>query len=155
MFNFATEQEVVEVGGVKFGGQPGRYPTVLFGTVFYGKRFKELDEKALTLAGDMMETGRRMSELTGVPGVVDVFISKEERIRRGLRPAVGAAGHSGARAVDFAEELLAKAFRGVYPIECDGPGSLAVSGDPQQFPTPAEVLAVLEPLMGELEMRLP
>jgi tetrahydromethanopterin S-methyltransferase subunit H len=28
MFQFETEQKVCEVGGVKFGGQPGEYPTV-------------------------------------------------------------------------------------------------------------------------------
>jgi len=28
MFQFTTEQKVCEIGGVKFGGQPGEYPTV-------------------------------------------------------------------------------------------------------------------------------
>ena len=38
MFKFETEQKVCEVGGVKFGGQPGEYPTVLIGSIFYAKQ---------------------------------------------------------------------------------------------------------------------
>ena len=34
MFTFETEQKVCEVGGVKFGGQPGGYPTVICSSIF-------------------------------------------------------------------------------------------------------------------------
>ena len=81
-------------------------------------------------------------------------ISKDDRIRRRLRPEVGTIGYSGARAVEYAEELVAKALRGVYPFECEGLGVLAISGQPETFQTPQEVLAVLEPLIVELEKRL-
>ena len=33
MFKFDKKQEVFEIGGVKFGGQPGEYPTVLVSTM--------------------------------------------------------------------------------------------------------------------------
>jgi tetrahydromethanopterin S-methyltransferase subunit H len=112
MLNFATEQQVVEVGGVRFGGQPGENPTVLLGTVFYGKRFKELDGKALELARDMMGTGSGMMELTGVPCVVDVFIPSAERIRPHMEFALehlepGAPVSVDAPESDVRRELLA------------------------------------------------
>ncbi len=34
MLRFETEQKVCEVGGVKFGGQPGDYPTVIVPSIF-------------------------------------------------------------------------------------------------------------------------
>ena len=34
MFRFDKEQLVVDIAGVKMGGQPGEYPTVLAGTIF-------------------------------------------------------------------------------------------------------------------------
>lgn len=52
MFQFETEQKVCEVGGVKFGGQPGAYPTVVCPSIFQkgdkifdGKRKEGFDEK--------------------------------------------------------------------------------------------------------------
>ena len=36
MFKFDKEQTVFDFAGVKMGGQPGEYPTVLAGTIFYG-----------------------------------------------------------------------------------------------------------------------
>lgn len=81
-------------------------------------------------------------------------IPKDDRIRRGLRPEVGTVGYSGARTVEYAEELVAKALRGVYPFECDGPGVLAIAGRPETFHALQEVLGVLEALVSDLERRL-
>jgi hypothetical protein len=81
-------------------------------------------------------------------------IPKDERIKRGLRADVGAKGYSGVQAVEFAEELLVKALRGAYPFECDSLGTLVMSGGPKVFREPQEVLAVLEPLVGDLEKLL-
>ena len=44
MFKFDKKQEVFEVGGVKFGGQPGQYPTVLIGSMFYNRHNIVTDE---------------------------------------------------------------------------------------------------------------
>ncbi|MBU0762235.1 MAG: tetrahydromethanopterin S-methyltransferase subunit H [Candidatus Altiarchaeota archaeon] len=74
MYTFIKEQKVFDVGGVKFGGQPGEYPTVLFGTVFYGKQFKSLDEQAFELTGQYVQQQEKLSSLTGVPGLPDVYI---------------------------------------------------------------------------------
>jgi tetrahydromethanopterin S-methyltransferase subunit H len=35
MFKFKAEQKIFDIGGVKFGGQPGEVPTVLIGSMFY------------------------------------------------------------------------------------------------------------------------
>lgn len=37
MFRFEKKQEVFEIGGVRFGGQPGENPTVVIGTMFYNR----------------------------------------------------------------------------------------------------------------------
>ena len=34
MFHFENGQKVCEIGGVKFGGQPGEYPTVIVASIF-------------------------------------------------------------------------------------------------------------------------
>ena len=45
MYKFDKEQEVFDFAGVKMGGQPGEYPTVLAGTIFYGGHNIINDEK--------------------------------------------------------------------------------------------------------------
>ncbi|MDY0267330.1 MAG: tetrahydromethanopterin S-methyltransferase subunit H [Methanimicrococcus sp.] len=37
MFKFEKKQEIYEIGGVRFGGQPGEVPTVVIGTMFYNR----------------------------------------------------------------------------------------------------------------------
>ncbi len=43
-------------------------------------------------------------------------IPKQKRIEGGLRPDVGAAGYSGDQVINLASDLIAKAFRGIYPV---------------------------------------
>jgi len=76
MFKFETEQKVCEVGGVKFGGQPGAYPTVVCSSIFQkgdkvftGKRKEGFNEKR---AEELLTTQERISEETGVPGMADI-----------------------------------------------------------------------------------
>ena len=45
MLRFDKEQLVIDVAGMKMGGQPGEYPTVLAGTIFYGGHNIISDEK--------------------------------------------------------------------------------------------------------------
>jgi len=82
-------------------------------------------------------------------------IPKSERIELGLRPEAPATGYSGDIVVEFAEELLGKAFRGLYPIECDSLQTYAILGGPCTFGTAEEVLAAVGPRIAELEKRLP
>ena len=76
MFQLNTEQKVCEVGGVKFGGQPGEYPCVCVSSIFQkgdkvfsGKRKEGFDEKR---AEDLLTTQERLTAETGVPGMADI-----------------------------------------------------------------------------------
>jgi tetrahydromethanopterin S-methyltransferase subunit H len=80
MISFSKEQKVLEIGDVSIGGQPGEYPTVLFGTVFYGKKYKEPMPAVLDEVRGFIQTQEDMSQLTGNPSVVDIFIDKPENI---------------------------------------------------------------------------
>ena len=55
MFRFDKEQLVVDVAGMKMGGQPGEYPTVLAGTIFYGGHNIISDEKTGVFDKDAAE----------------------------------------------------------------------------------------------------
>ncbi len=84
MFKFDKEQTVFDFAGVKMGGQPGEYPTVLAGTIFYGGHNIINDEltgdfdpaRAETLLNDMIT----ISETTGNPCIAQVFGQTEEAI---------------------------------------------------------------------------
>jgi tetrahydromethanopterin S-methyltransferase subunit H len=75
-YNFTNEQKVCEIGGVRFGGQPGAYPTVICSSIFQkgdkvfeGKRKEGFDEKR---AETLLKTQDRLWEETGVPGMADI-----------------------------------------------------------------------------------
>src|ERR1035437_1401086 len=71
MFKFDRKQEVFDLGGVKFGGQPGEYPTVLVSTMFYGRHKIVSDEdKGIfdkATAETLWNTQVAMSDATGLP----------------------------------------------------------------------------------------
>lgn len=76
MFQIDKEQQVCNVGGVKFGGQPGEYPTVVCSSifqkgdrVFQGKRKEGFDEK---LAEKVLKEQEKISAESGVPGMADI-----------------------------------------------------------------------------------
>ena len=67
MFKFDKKQEVFDLGGVKFGGQPGEYPTVLAGTIFYGGHKIISDEKAGVFDKDAAEERiKTMEEMSDI-----------------------------------------------------------------------------------------
>jgi tetrahydromethanopterin S-methyltransferase subunit H len=74
MFSFAKEQKVFDICGVKIGGQPGLYPTVLFAGLFF-KGAPEFEK-----AGQQLQRIYSTSEKTGNPVIPDFFIRKEEYI---------------------------------------------------------------------------
>jgi tetrahydromethanopterin S-methyltransferase subunit H len=84
MFRFDKEQEVLDIAGVKIGGQPGEYPTVLAGTIFYGGHNIISDEKAGVFdkeaAEERIKTMEEMSDVTGNPCLVQVFGQTEEAL---------------------------------------------------------------------------
>jgi tetrahydromethanopterin S-methyltransferase subunit H len=74
MFSFVKEQTIEEISSIKIGGQPGKYPTVLFGGLFFkgGTDF----QKARIELDQMYDLSKR----TGNPAIADFFIKKEEKI---------------------------------------------------------------------------
>lgn len=76
MFRFEKEQQIVEVGGVRLGGQPGQLPTAMIGSIFYHGDKTVTDpvkgefdkERALKLLRDEEEESHK----TGNPRMLDV-----------------------------------------------------------------------------------
>ena len=93
MFKFDRKQEVYEVGGVKFGGQPGEHPTVLVSTMFYARHKIVTDEdKGLfdkAAAETLWNTQVSMSDATGNPYVNQIVGETPEAIRRYIDWFVG------------------------------------------------------------------
>lgn len=81
-------------------------------------------------------------------------ISKRQRIERGLRQEVGADGYSGAFTLEICDDLLPRAFRGIYPFHSDSIHSLMTFGKDKQFSSPQEVITTLTPMIEELEGKL-
>jgi len=76
VFSFTKEQKILEISNTKIGGQPGLYPTVLFGGIFFkGEPDFETAEKYLN---NMLNLSKR----TGNPAIPDFFIRKEEYIEK-------------------------------------------------------------------------
>ncbi|QUH23162.1 tetrahydromethanopterin S-methyltransferase subunit H [Methanobacterium alkalithermotolerans] len=84
MFRFDKEQVVIDVAGVQVGGQPGEYPTVLAGTIFYGGHSIISDEKAGVFDKDkaeaLIKSMEEMSDVTGNPCIVQTFGATPEAI---------------------------------------------------------------------------
>ena len=74
MFSFTKKQEIFDIKGIKIGGQPGEYPTVLFGGIFSKNKL------------DLKNTEKNiqyileMSIKLGNPIITDIFIKKEDHI---------------------------------------------------------------------------
>jgi tetrahydromethanopterin S-methyltransferase subunit H len=86
MFRFEKKQEVYEVGNVKFGGQPGEYPTVLVGTMFYARHKIVSDEdKGIfdkAAAEKLWHNIQEMGATTGNPYVNQIVGETPEAIRK-------------------------------------------------------------------------
>jgi len=85
MLLLKTEQKVCEVGGVKFGGQPGEYPTVIIPSIFQkGDKIFEGKRKE----GFNTERGTELLQMcdkfwvdTGVPYMADIVATKAEEFK--------------------------------------------------------------------------
>ncbi len=75
MFSFTKEQKVFDISGISVGGQPGMYPTVLFGGLFF-KGEPDFDD-----AKRHLQTMYDLSKQTGTPVIPDFFIRKVEYIQ--------------------------------------------------------------------------
>jgi len=68
LFSFTKNQRVIDISGIKIGGQPGRYPTVLFGGFFF--KGKPNFDKARIDVKKLID----LSKKTGNPIIPDFFI---------------------------------------------------------------------------------
>ncbi|HPY72649.1 MAG TPA: tetrahydromethanopterin S-methyltransferase subunit H [Methanothrix sp.] len=88
LFRFARDQEVVNVAGVKIGGQPGENPTALCGTIFYqGQRIVEDEDRGLfdeLTAEELICRQRALSEETGNPAILHLYSKTPEAFGRYL-----------------------------------------------------------------------
>jgi tetrahydromethanopterin S-methyltransferase subunit H len=77
MLNFASSQKVCNIGGVELGGQPGEWPTVLIGSIFFaGHRIVHDPVRGLfdrELAKDLLHQEAELSIRYGNPRFVDVI----------------------------------------------------------------------------------
>jgi len=78
VFIFKKEQKTFDIGGVKIGGQPGEFPTVLIGSIFYaGHKIVKNEEKGIfdkNAAEELIKRMEELSERTGNPGFLDIEI---------------------------------------------------------------------------------
>lgn len=74
MFSFTTEQQILDISGIKIGGQPGKYPTILIGGLFFK------GEPDFNKAKKDIQNMQNISNRTGNSAIVDFFIKKEEYI---------------------------------------------------------------------------
>ena len=86
LFRFEKEQKIIEIGGVKLGGQPGELPTVLIGSLFHrGHRIVKNREKGIfdrDEAERLIRLQEEFSEKTGNPCMVDVVAETSEALER-------------------------------------------------------------------------
>ncbi|KNZ69758.1 Tetrahydromethanopterin S-methyltransferase [Thermincola ferriacetica] len=86
MFRFTTEQHVYDINGVKIGGQPGEYPTVLIGSMFYrGHKIVKDPQKGIfdeDAAKSLLDQEAELSAETGNPRIVDVIGDSIEALTR-------------------------------------------------------------------------
>jgi tetrahydromethanopterin S-methyltransferase subunit H len=87
MFYLEREQQICEISGVRFGGQPGQHPTVVVPSIFQkgdrvfdGKRDKgNFNEK---YAEKLIKTTERLSKETGIPCMADIVAGRGNEFRR-------------------------------------------------------------------------
>ncbi|MDI6859366.1 MAG: tetrahydromethanopterin S-methyltransferase subunit H [Methanocellales archaeon] len=86
MFRFQKEQEIVDIAGVKIGGQPGELPTALAGTIFYPNHTIVKDEDKGTFdereAESLINMQVTSAEETGNPCMVHIFASSKSSIKK-------------------------------------------------------------------------
>lgn len=81
-------------------------------------------------------------------------IPKHKRIEYGLRPDVSERGYSGDHVINLCNDLLSRSFRGAYPFSSDNIAAYLLIGKDNCFNSICEVIAVVEPLVDDLEAKL-
>jgi len=86
MFLLDREQKICEIGGIKVGGQPGEYPTVVIPSIFQkgdkvfegAKRKEGFNERR---AEDLLKMTDRLSAETGIPCMADIVANTGEEFK--------------------------------------------------------------------------
>lgn len=77
MFEFAQQQKVFDIGGVRVGGRPGENPTVLIGSMFFrGHKIVSDPAKGIFDKGKakaLLDREEELSAQTGNPRIIDVI----------------------------------------------------------------------------------
>ena len=88
MFRFKREQSVLNLAGVRMGGQPGELASVLCGTIFYqGHKIVEDEERGLfdrAAAESLVSRQAELSEETGCPSILHIYARSSEAFERYL-----------------------------------------------------------------------
>ena len=87
MIDVLGEEKLCEIGGVRFGGKPGQYPTVIVPSIFQKgdrvfegvKRGEGFNERK---AEELLKSTEKLSEETGVPCMVDIVANTGEEFKR-------------------------------------------------------------------------
>ena len=86
MFLFEKDQISYDVKGVKLGGQPGAFPTVLIGSIFYrGHKIvkdAETSDFDRAKAESLINQAEELSDTTGNPSLLDVVISYPNNVEK-------------------------------------------------------------------------
>nr|6SJO_A Chain A, Tetrahydromethanopterin S-methyltransferase [Desulfitobacterium hafniense DCB-2]6SJO_B Chain B, Tetrahydromethanopterin S-methyltransferase [Desulfitobacterium hafniense DCB-2] len=85
-FKFTAQQHVYDINGVKVGGQPGEYPTVLIGSIFYrGHKIVSDGQKGIfdkDAAKALLDQEAELSAETGNPFIIDVLGESVEALTK-------------------------------------------------------------------------
>jgi len=86
LYRFEKEQSVIDLAGIRFGGQPGEFPTVLCGTIFFhGHSIVRDEDKGLfdrVRAEALVNRQAELSENTGNPAVLHIYARTPEAFER-------------------------------------------------------------------------
>ena len=86
MLNFDQEQKTVEIDGIKLGGKPGQYPTVLIGSLFHKGDKKVMDEQNGIFdkkkTEELIFKQKELSDKTGNPCMLDIVGTSTVALRR-------------------------------------------------------------------------
>ena len=73
MLKFSVEQKIYKIGYIEIGGQPGQFPTVLFGNLFYKGMPEVTDHKEGRFDKERIEIwigiAEELSRETAVPHI--------------------------------------------------------------------------------------
>jgi tetrahydromethanopterin S-methyltransferase subunit H len=82
MLRYKREQKVCTIGNIRFGGQPGEYAPLVIGSMFQkgDKLLESRKERRFNedLAAERVHEMERLSEATGVPGMVAMVSNTED-----------------------------------------------------------------------------